>query len=153
MTTIVNTIKIVGPAEAIFDLVTTAGFWPEWHPACFAVGGVTRRPYRLGEKVWEKGRLAQSEFLLTWKVVEHEPPMRTVLDSPAPRARITYDFRSCDDGVEFSRSVEYDEADLHAVAADPRALREFMQQQSAEALERLKALVEGILRDEGTGPA
>ena len=39
MAAVVNTIKIGGPAEAVFDLVTTARFWPEWHPATRAVGG------------------------------------------------------------------------------------------------------------------
>ena len=42
MAAVVNTIKIGGPAEAVFDLVTTARFWPEWHPATRAVGGLTR---------------------------------------------------------------------------------------------------------------
>jgi hypothetical protein len=27
------------PIGAVFDVVTTARFWPEWHPATRAVGG------------------------------------------------------------------------------------------------------------------
>ena len=38
MAAVVNNIKIGGPAEAVFDLVTTARFWAEWHPATRPVG-------------------------------------------------------------------------------------------------------------------
>jgi uncharacterized protein YndB with AHSA1/START domain len=153
MMNVVNTITIAGPAEAVFDLVTTAGFWPDWHPATRAVGGVTRRPYRLGDIVWEKGQVGQSEFLVMWKIVEHEPPTRIVLECQSPRARITYTFRHGDDGVEYSRSLEFDESGLQNVVPNPRALEEFMHQQSAQALEQLKALVETILQEERIGLA
>ena len=148
MAAVVNNIKIGGPAEAVFDLVTTARFWAEWHPATRAVGGVTQRPYRLGDTVQEKGQLGPSEFLVTWKVIEHASPTRIVLECQTPPAKIAYTFRPCDGGVEYSRSLEYDETSLHAVAPNPRAIEEFMHRQSEEALGRLKALVEKILREE-----
>ena len=153
MITVVNAITIAGPAEAVFDLVTTAGFWPDWHPATRAVGGVTRRPYRLGDIVWEKGQVGQSEFLVIWKVVEHESPTRVALECQAPRARITYTFQPGDDGVKYTRTLEFDETALEAAVSNPRALEEFMHQQSAQALKQLKALVERILQDERTGLA
>jgi hypothetical protein len=150
MTSIVNSIKIAGPVEAIFDLVTSARFWPEWHPASQGVGGVTQRPYRLGDTIREKVRIGPSDFQVTWNVVEHERPTRVVLDSQIPRVRITYTFRPCDGGVDYSRALEYDDTFLHAVAPDLKARAELMHQQSELALQRLKALVERILRSEKT---
>src|SRR4051812_22779108 len=49
MALIVTTVPILGPAEAVFDLVTTARFWPDWQPATLAVGGVTERPFGPGD--------------------------------------------------------------------------------------------------------
>ncbi|HMB05745.1 MAG TPA: hypothetical protein VKP69_18670 [Isosphaeraceae bacterium] len=112
--------------------------------------GWTQRPYRLGDTVQEKGQLGPSEFLVTWKVIEHASPTRIVLECQTPPATITYTFRPCDGGVQYSRSLEYDETSLHAVAPNPRAIEEFMHRQSEEALGRLKALVEKILREEET---
>ena len=41
---VVNTVAIAGAPAAVCDLITTARFWPQWHPATTAVGGVTERP-------------------------------------------------------------------------------------------------------------
>jgi len=48
MTRAANQVTIGGPPERVFDLVTTARYWPDWHPATLAVGGVTERPMALG---------------------------------------------------------------------------------------------------------
>jgi Polyketide cyclase / dehydrase and lipid transport len=49
MTAIINTVTIKVPPKAVFDLITTARLWPQWHPATKAVGGVVERPYGLGD--------------------------------------------------------------------------------------------------------
>jgi uncharacterized protein YndB with AHSA1/START domain len=42
------------PIDAVFDVVTTARFWPEWHPATRGVEGDIDHPARLGG--WRTGR-------------------------------------------------------------------------------------------------
>ncbi len=54
--------------------------------------------------------------------------------------------------TEFQRELEYDEAAFKARAPDPTALAKYMHAQSAEALQRLKGLVEQILKNERHDP-
>ncbi|MFJ9367832.1 SRPBCC family protein [Nocardia sp. NPDC101769] len=68
-----NTVTFNAPAGAVFDLVTQARFWPEWHVANRGVGGVTERPYRVGDVIYEAGLLEDgSEHHLYWHVVDQE---------------------------------------------------------------------------------
>ena len=54
MTAVVNTVTINGAPKAVFDLITTARLWPQWHPATKGVGGVVERPYGLGDMIHER---------------------------------------------------------------------------------------------------
>ncbi|MGR9108225.1 MAG: SRPBCC family protein, partial [Gammaproteobacteria bacterium] len=81
MTSIVNTVTIAGDPKAVFDLITTARFWPLWHPASMAVGGVTERPYGLGDKIREGAKIGSQSFHVTWTVLEHVRPSRVVLQT------------------------------------------------------------------------
>jgi uncharacterized protein YndB with AHSA1/START domain len=149
VTTIVNSVTIDGPIEAIFDLATTARFWPDWHPATRAVGGVTERPYRLGDVVHERGEAAGASFQVAWTVVEHERPWRMMMRTgPTPPARITYTFEPRGGSVEFRRELEYDATAFRSVSIGPEALRAALHEQSEEAVRRLKGRVEAILRAE-----
>src|SRR3989304_10574616 len=74
-TTVSNTVTIRGAPKAVFDLITTARLWPQWHPATKAVGGVVERPYGLGDLIHERGRIGDKDFETTWKVVEHRRPL------------------------------------------------------------------------------
>lgn len=151
MGSIANTVAIAGAVEPVFDLVTTARFWPEWHPASQAVGGVTQRPFQLGDAIHERGQVAGIGFRATWKVVEHVRPARIVLQSDAPPARISYSFQARGPVTEFRRVLEYDVAVFRATVPDSSELERVMHVQSEEALSRLKGLVERILREEATG--
>ena len=68
-----NTVTFKAPARFVFDLVTQARFWPEWHVASHGVGGVTERPYRVDDVIYEYGILEDgSEQHLYWRVVHQE---------------------------------------------------------------------------------
>jgi hypothetical protein len=151
MLSIVNAVRIAGPVPAVFDLVTSARFWPQWHPASQVVGGVTQRPYQLGDLIHERGEIAGIHFDVTWEVEEHKRPSHVVLRSQAPAAQIMYTFEERGDATEFRRELECDEKIFPALAADPVTLGRFVHAQSEEALRRLKELVEGILHEERTG--
>jgi polyketide cyclase/dehydrase/lipid transport protein len=147
MDSVTNKIVIAGPLGPVFDLATSARFWARWHPATTAVGGVTERPYQLGDRIQERGKIQETEFLVTWRVVEHVRPQRVAIESQKPRARIEYGFRE-GQGVEFTRTVEYDPAEMNVQGAQRENLRRVMFAQSEQALQQLKALVEGLLRAE-----
>ena len=88
MATVANTVTLAGPPSVVFDFVTTARFWPCWHPASLAVGGVTERPYGSRDHIHEWARIGSQDFHVVWKVVKHRYPSQVVLQSEAPLVRI-----------------------------------------------------------------
>jgi uncharacterized protein YndB with AHSA1/START domain len=148
LTSVVNTVVIEGVPEAVFDLVTMAHFWPQWHPATTAVTGVTQRPYLLGDRIIEQGRIGKGEFTVTWQVAEHIRPHRVTLQSESSPVQIIYSFSSRGNATEYTRELRYDVDDLKSIAADPNEVNRLMRAQSEQAVKQLKALVEKILRDE-----
>ena len=153
LASVVNAAIIEGPPEAVFDLVTTARFWPQWHPATTAVSGVTERPYLLDDRIVERGRIGQGSFEVTWKVAEHMRSRRVVLQSESSPVQIIYSFNSHGNVTEYTRELKYNVEDLKSISPDPNEVIRLMQVQSEQAVKQLKALVEKILRAEQVQPA
>jgi uncharacterized protein YndB with AHSA1/START domain len=145
---VVNAATIEGPPEAVFDLVTTARFWPQWHPATTGVSGVTERPYLLGDRIVERGRIGQGNFEVTWKVAEHVRSRRVVLQSESSPVQIIYSFSSRGNATEYTRELKYNVEDLKSISPDSNEVNRLMRLQSEQAVKQLKALVEKILRAE-----
>jgi len=152
MTVVVSVTTINGPAGAVFDLVTSARFWPEWHPATLSVSGVIHQPYRLGDEVHERVRFAGLELDVTWCVTQHVRPSHVVLQALTSPARITYSFDAKGDTIEFRRELEYDEKLLRLLPGADN-LGSLMRKQSDEGVRRLKELVEQRLQDEQVAAA
>ena len=148
MAIIINSVRIGGPIEPIFDLVTTTRFWPQWHPATTEVSGVTERPVLSGDVVRERAQIGAKVYEGNWTVVEHQRPSRVVLRGESGRVQITYLFQAHGTATEFRRVLEYRAEDFSAGVDDPEALQKLMHQQSEEALHKLKQLVESILKEE-----
>jgi uncharacterized protein YndB with AHSA1/START domain len=144
MTRVVNTVTINGPSKAVFDLITTARLWPQWHPATKGVGGVVERPYGLGDLIHERGRIGDKDFETTWKVIEHVRPSKIVLQSQKAPTRITYTFTAGKGTTVFTRKLEY----KPEVFASVKELEKVMREQSEQGVTQLKALVEKILSEE-----
>lgn len=145
---VTSTTSISGRLATVFDLVTTARFWPQWHPASVRVSGVTERPYQLGDVVREFVTISGVQAEFSWVVVEHMRPSRIVLKSDAPPMTITYSFRQPGEAVQFTRELDYDPDYARAISTDAVALHRLAQAQSDEALDRLRRLVEKIVADE-----
>jgi hypothetical protein len=149
---VVNAVSIAAKdPEKVFDIITSARFWKTWHPATYAVAGVTERPYLLGDVIHERIQIAGKDYLVTWKVVEHVRPSRIVLHAQKSSSRISYSFKAQGEEIEFRRELEYDEALLRKAVPDVKDLRMLMHEQSEEGLRRLKELVEKTLRAEAAG--
>ena len=150
MNHIVNTIQIMGSLESVFDLITTTRFWPQWHPATVGVGGVIERPFRLGDQIRERAKIGGHTYEGTWTVAEYNRPNGAVLQGESGRVQISYSFHS--DGVttEFQRKLEFYAEDFKASVPDPNLLPKLMHDQSEQALQKLKQLVETILQKEAT---
>lgn len=144
LTTVVNTVTINGASKAVFDLITTARLWPQWHPATKGVGGVVERPYGLGDLIHERGRIGDKDFETTWKVVEHVRPSKIVLQSQKAPTRISYTFTAGKGTTIFTRKLEY----KAEIFASVKELEKVMRDQSEQGVNQLKALVEKILSEE-----
>ncbi len=152
MASVVNVTNIAGVREPLFDLITSARFWPQWHPASRAVFGVTERPYQLGDLIHERVHIAGVELIVTWRVAEHVRPSRVVLQAVARPTGIIYGLEPRGTATEFRRELEYDEAEARQVAPGVTDWGRLLHAQSEEGLRRLKALVEGILQQEQAAP-
>jgi Polyketide cyclase / dehydrase and lipid transport len=136
------------PIGAVFDLVTTASFWPQWHPATRGVEGDIDHPALLGDRIIEHVTIAGIEGSGTWTVVEHERPRRAALetDLSVGRLRISYQLSTVDGGTRFQRDLEFPELGPQVGAA--------MRAQSAQGIASLAELVEREIPAAGpAGPA
>ena len=143
MPSVSHSFECDGPVERVFDLVTTAKFWPQWHPATRDVEGDVDRPAQLGDRITEHVVIAGVEATGTWSVVECDRPHRLVLvaELPVGRFRINYEFtHTCTSDAECTRMRR----DLEFPELGP-AVAVAMQAQSAQGTEHLGRLVGELL--------
>jgi uncharacterized protein YndB with AHSA1/START domain len=142
---IVTTIHIERPPEQVFDFVTTPGNWPRWHPSSLKVTGEVDHPQDVGEQATEEFRVAGMNGTAVWTVRECQRPSRWVIDGVGENraaATITYTLTPKASGTAFTRELVF----TQPPPLPEQALTEFHRQveaESAEALRRLKAVLEG----------
>lgn len=143
---VTRSVLLSGKADWVFDLVTTAKYWPQWHPATIRVSGAIENPMRLGDVIRERARIAGMEAEGDWTVAEIERPTRVVLKMPATRLgdlQISYQFAPRGDEIEFTRELEFDASRLPALVPASLVERQ-MDSDSVEALKRLKVLIDRL---------
>lgn len=145
-TRIVNEITIARPPQQVYDYVTTPANWPRWHPSSLAVRGATDHPLALGESVVEDFVVASNRGTVTWTVVSREAPVRWSIDGKNAGSRgggtVTYTLRPEGGGTRFTRVLSYRMPNLLAAILDNFGVRERVAAESAEAVARLKAVLE-----------
>ncbi len=145
MTRVCNSVQIRKPIEQVFDFITTPGNWPQWHPASVSVGGNADHSLLPGEEVTENISVAGRRGLVTWLVRERSAPHRWVIDGTGKddgRATITYTLTPHPDGATFERELVYTMPNALLAVLDWLIIRRRMKADSAEALRRLKRLLE-----------
>lgn len=149
MERVISSTQMPGRLPIVFDLVTTARLWPRWHPATISVTGVTERPYQLGDVVQEFVKIHGVSVQLFWTVIEHVRPSRIVLKSDSPPVSISYSFDEQAELVQFTREMNYDsDISVSVLGTDIETVRRIVQSQSDEAVDRLRQLIEEIVREE-----
>jgi hypothetical protein len=125
------------PIQAVFDIVSTARFWPQWHPATRSVEGDVDHPARHGDQIIEHVSIAGIEGSGTWTVVEHDPPHHLALetDLAVGHLRISYQLTTAPDGGTCFRR------DLDFPGLGPQ-IDAVMDTQSAEGTANLARLVQ-----------
>lgn len=136
--------------DEVFDIATTMGHWPRWHPATHAVTGQTSEPGQLGDEADEKMRTAR--FFpgeITWRVVACEPPVvwaiaATKIEVPLlskASVRVSYALSEHERGTRFHRTFEY-RLPSHLWLFDRLYFHRKMESESVEGLRRLGELIE-----------
>jgi hypothetical protein len=74
-------VVIDGPQERVFDVVTTAGLWPQWAVLARAVAGVTERPFHPGDPIYEFCRTPIGPQEVLWHITEHDRPHHAKLQA------------------------------------------------------------------------
>jgi uncharacterized protein YndB with AHSA1/START domain len=145
MTRIYKTIQINAPIEQVFDYVTTPGNWLEWHPSSLGVSGATDHSLEPGEKVTEEYLVAGRRGRMVWTVRERVAPRRWVIDGQVEGGgggKITYTLTPYESGTNFERELIYTMPNLLLALLDRLVLRRRVGAESAEALRRLKDVLE-----------
>ncbi len=146
MTRIYTAAHIRKPVEQVFDYVTTAGNWPQWHPSSLGVTGAIDHSGLPGEKITEKFLVAGRRGEVIWEVKEREAPRRWVIDGVIEGrghgGAITYRLTPKDGGTFFEREFIYPVSKPLFALLDWLVLRNRVKAESDDALRRLKQRLE-----------
>lgn len=144
-TKIVTVILIERPDLVVFDYVTTPAHWPDWHPSSLSVRGATDHPLSVGEQVAEEFRVAGRRGSVVWTVAVRDRPRKWVIvgtiDGKSAGA-VSYFLRPVASGTRFEREFVYRSPSLWFAAVNVLFVRARIQQESEEALARLKKTLE-----------
>lgn len=131
---------------AVFDYVTTPANWPRWHPSSLAVAGATDHALRVGEVVDEDFIVAGYQGRVRWTVVQRQVPQRWAITGKIEdggSGKVSYRLTAVEGGTLFERQFDYARPNLLFLLADQLRVRRQVTAESAEALRRLKAVLEG----------
>ncbi|HET7478249.1 MAG TPA: SRPBCC family protein [Rubrobacteraceae bacterium] len=145
MARVYNTVQIQMPIEQVFDYATTPGNWPRWHPSSLGVSGATDHSLKPGEQVTERFLVAGRRGTVVWTVREREAPRRWVIESRTESGgsgKITYALTPRDGGTAFEREFVYSMPNAMLALLDRVVFRRRIEAESAEALRRLKEVLE-----------
>lgn len=149
-TVIRSAITIAAPAPQVYNYVTTPANWPRWHPSSLGVsgvsGGTTDHPLLVGEQVSEDFVVAGYQGKVLWTVVQRQAPLAWSIAGKIEdggSGKVSYRLTQVDGGTLFERTFEYARPNLLFAIADRLRLRAQVDAESAEALRRLKAVLEG----------
>jgi uncharacterized protein YndB with AHSA1/START domain len=144
-TRVVTRTTIARAQAEVFDYVTRPANWPKWHPSSLAVTGATDHSLNPGEQVTEDFVVAGRKGRAVWTVTARDPPRRWTIDGKTAsggRGTVTYVLAPVPGGTGFEREFIYRFPNLLLRILDKLVFRERIEEESSEALRRLKARME-----------
>ena len=146
MTRIYTESEMAVPIEQLYEFVTTPGNWPQWHPSSLGVSGAADHSLAVGEQCTEEFLVAGRRGQVVWTVIEREAPRRWVIEGQIVGREnggvITYSLTPRNGGCLFQREFVYPTPNPLFWLLDRLIVRRQVQNESAEALRRLKELLE-----------
>ncbi|NUY31027.1 SRPBCC family protein [Paraburkholderia sp. JPY303] len=144
-TKIATMISIERPAAVVFDYVTTPAHWPEWHPSSLSVTGAIGHSLNVGEQVTEEFRVAGRRGSVLWTVAVRDRPHQWVIVGAIdgkPAGTVSYALTPVASGTRFEREFVYRAPTLWFALVNVLFVRTRIQQESEEAVARLKKALE-----------
>jgi uncharacterized protein YndB with AHSA1/START domain len=155
-TRIHSSVTIERDPEVVFAYVTTPANWPKWHPSSLGVSGAVDHPLDIGEQVTEDFLVAGRRGRAVWTVVEKETPEHWVIAAEVggrPRGAVTYTLLRAGAATRFDREFVYASPTLLFAVLNRLGIRKKVEGESAEAVRRLKAILEARPSAGGSGRA
>jgi uncharacterized protein YndB with AHSA1/START domain len=140
-----NAVDIDRDPEVVFAYVTTPANWPNWHPSSLAVSGSVDHPLELGEQVTEDFLVAGHPGRAVWTVLVKDAPDRWVIVGEVDGRQagvVTYTLERAGMGTHFERELLYSSPNLLFALLNRLRVRARVQSESAEAVRRLKLVIE-----------
>jgi uncharacterized protein YndB with AHSA1/START domain len=127
--------------QRVFDFVTNAAQWVQWHPATRSVHDVPDRPLTLGETMVEHLQAAHRSFEATWMVKACEPGRLWVIatETRLGASVITYRFEPANGATRFERTCDFRSEGAWRLL-DGNVTKWMLARQAAKALENLRNL-------------
>ncbi|HMU83145.1 MAG TPA: SRPBCC family protein [Leptospiraceae bacterium] len=150
-TTVVNEIDISISPEMVFDLVSSPGLWPRWHPSSRHLAPGADRPLKKGETFSEEIKAGGREGKLQWIVTECDRPRLWVATASSDQGvtiQLKYETEKNSAGARFKRTLNYTMTSPFLILANTIFMRFKIRRESAHALGNLKQLLEkGVSSD------
>lgn len=143
MPNIRTSVVINQPLERVFEFVIRACRQSQWR---WTASPADSPPPTVGDSFTEDFLVAGKRGRITWTVREFRPPHRWVLSGVCPdggTATMIYGFWAAPGGARVKRELSYNVPALMDGLGDFLTLRNRIQAESADALRRLKHVVEG----------
>lgn len=138
-------IRIARPIEDVFAYVTTPESWLAWHPSSVRITGDTDHSLEIGERVKEEFVVAGRRGEVTWTVKDRDAPKRWVISGHVHNAGggdIAYSLDHDDKSTYFVRTFTYEMDNWLLSLLDKLFIRRRIEEESKEALSRLKSSLE-----------
>lgn len=134
------------PIKPVFELITHAKYWTQWHTASKAVGGVTERSYALGDLVYEHGEYDDgTAHDMFWVVAaqDREHYSLSVLIAQEQKVGLRYTLREEAGVTHFARETIYHKDSVYG----EKARKEFGEA-SKISVQNLEKQITGLLEKE-----
>ncbi len=155
VTHIVNEATIAQPDAVVFDYVSTPANWPNWHPSSLAVTGASAGHSLLpGEQVTETFSVAGRRGQVVWTAVERSPSSAWMIQGTIDgreAGAVRYTLAQTPEGTHFRREFSYAAPNLLFALTNWLVLRKRIEAESAEAVTRLRAVLEARKPSPGAG--
>lgn len=135
-----HAVVVAATPHEVFDFVTNASQWWNWHPATRSVRDTPSRPLGLGETATERIHAGFREFDAVWTVTACERPKlwRIETSTAYGASAVTYRLEPLGGGCRFERTCEFHKEGAWRLL-DGNFTLWLLRRQAAQALANLHA--------------